>query len=104
MSKTDVPLRTALTATVTGLKAMIPEGDDGDGETSLANLRWMTDKCIEEMQNFPPDKTSRWIGFIQGVLATKGLLSVSEERDRTRPFFHEAYVAMGIKPPESESR
>jgi hypothetical protein len=101
---TSDPLRDALTATVVGLKGMIPEGDDGVGDTSFANLRWMADKCIAEMETFPPDKTSRWIGFIQGVLATKGHLSVADERDRTRPFFHEAYIALGFKPPVSVSR
>ena len=98
------PLRKALLLTLHGLEGSIPAGDDGDDETSLANLRWMVSHCIEQIYAFPVDKTSRWIGFAQGVLATKGLLSVKAERDRTRPFFHEAYEALGLKPPLSAER
>jgi hypothetical protein len=47
------------------------------------------------------DKQSRWIGFIQGVMAMRGFLSVQEERDHTRPMFHEAYIEMNMVVPVS---
>jgi hypothetical protein len=97
----DEPLKKALIGTLEGLCVRIPDNDGEDGETSYKNLRWMVQTCLDEIHTMPLDKVSRWVGFIQGVLATKGLLSVSEERDRTRPLFHEAYAAMGLGKPES---
>jgi hypothetical protein len=49
----------------------------------------------------PVDKQSRWIGFIQGVLAMRGYISVDGERDQTRALFHEAYTEMGHEIPKS---
>jgi len=97
------PLREALWAVLEGLKERIPDNDGDGSETSFGNLRWMADRCLSD-DTMPLDKVSRWVGFIQGVLATQGLLSVAEERDRTRPLFHAAYFAMGIEPPASMSR
>lgn len=37
---------------------------------------------------YPFDKMNRWLGFIQGVLAMRGIISVDEEREFTRPLFH----------------
>lgn len=42
---------------------------------------------IENSLDMPIDKIARWTGFIQGVLAARGLLDVDAERDRTRPIF-----------------
>lgn len=47
------------------------------------------------------DKQSRWLGFVQGVLATHGIISIVEERDFSRPLFHAAYDLMGLKRPET---
>jgi hypothetical protein len=97
------PLREALWAVLEGIHCRIPDNDGDGSETSFENLRWMVDRCLSD-ETMPLDKVSRWVGFIQGVLATKGLLSVAEERDRTRPIFHKAYREMGITPPASTSR
>ena len=55
------------------------------------HIRWMCQHCIERIEAndeaFPVDKYSRWLGFIQGVLVTKNLISVQTERDITRPWF-----------------
>lgn len=99
----DEALRAALRAVLVGLRPMIPDNDGDGSETSFVNLRWMIMRCLGD-DTMPTDKISRWIGFIQGVLATKGLLSVAAERDRTRPLFHEAYRVMGLEPPESMER
>jgi hypothetical protein len=47
--------------------------------------------CLEGMTNtaaYPFDKLCRWIGFVQGVLASVGAIDVDVERDQTRPFLH----------------
>jgi hypothetical protein len=33
----------------------------------------------------------RWLGFVQGVLAARGAISVDEERNYTHPIFHKLY-------------
>lgn len=58
-----------------------------DPGTDLAHLRWMLTQLYGEM---PADKAGRWLGFIQGCLAMRGLISVSEERNFTRPYFTSA--------------
>lgn len=106
----DKPLRDALKATVEGLLEQIPVQEPGGlrffhhEETSFVHLRWMADHLLANMDVFPTDKTSRWIGFIQGVMTTKGALDVKSERDRTRPLFHEAYREIGLEIPESAER
>lgn len=116
------PLHEALRLTITGLLDQLPawvpsgplEGFDEDGVpfyeggmergrvTSLANLKWMLEHSLENLEAWPVDKTSRWIGFVQGVLAVKSKdFHVSAERDRTRPFFHQAYQAMGLEIPKT---
>ena len=49
------------------------------------------------------DKESRWLGFVQGILYIYDLIDVDQERDVSRPLFHEAYEAMGIDKPKSIS-
>jgi hypothetical protein len=47
--------------------------------------------CGEAMSNahaYPFDKLSRWMGFVQGVLAAKGIIDVDEERELSRPLLH----------------
>lgn len=63
----------------------------GTGKTGSEHLRWMCKHLLKNIETFPVDKTGRWIGFIQGVLACRGLLDVDEERARTRPLFKRAY-------------
>jgi hypothetical protein len=53
--------------------------------TSYAHLRWMLNEL--KMLKFPKGKANRWLGFIQGIMIERGLLTVQEERDFTRPFF-----------------
>lgn len=72
-------------------------------EVSGINLRWMAFHILEN-KHLPIDKISRWLGFMQGVLAVRGLLSVKKERDATRSIFHRAYKAMGFALPKSASR
>jgi hypothetical protein len=73
-------------------------------KSSPSNLYWMTQKCMEEIYNWPIDKLSRWLGFIQGCLACKGLIDVDAEREYTRPYFHEAYAALGLETPKTSEK
>lgn len=52
----------------------------------------MTHTLLANIDNYPVDKTSRWIGFIQGVLYTDGLIDIKQERDFTRPLYHAVYT------------
>lgn len=98
-------LRRAFLFTISGLQVRIGRGDFGKGKTSREHICWMLNELQEKIDVFPADKTSRWLGFVQGVLAANGRIDVDEERDRTRPLFHEAYeVARALqrsKPPTS---
>lgn len=42
------------------------------------------DECIADK---PVPKLCRWLGYIQGVLIERGITTVQEERDWTRPLF-----------------
>lgn len=63
--------------------------DESDtSRTSLKNLAWMCQTAIKEpMSN---DKASRWLGFVQGCLAMRGIIDVDEERHYSRRLFAQA--------------
>lgn len=42
-------------------------------------------------EKYPFDKMCRWLGFVQGVMASHSMINVNEERDYTRPLFHKLY-------------
>lgn len=104
----DKPLREALQKTVDGLLSQIPPDPPNNlffrfpDKCSYSNCRWMMEQCQKGIDTLPVDKISRWIGFVQGVLASRNVIDVNAERDRTRPFFHEAYAEMGVAIPESK--
>jgi hypothetical protein len=66
--------------------------------TSNAHLAWMCNVLLEQ-PNWPDDKFSRWLGFIQGVMASRGYISVNDERDFSRPLFHAVYKSLGVTLP-----
>lgn len=61
----------------------------------------MFDALTWNVKVWPVDKTNRWIGFIQGVLYSKGLIEIDVERGFTRPLFHRYYKENMIDVPES---
>ena len=63
---------------------------DDPPSTGAAHLRWMC-ATVADMPDWPDDKAGRWLGFVQGVMAVRGLLEVDAERRATRPMFHAAY-------------
>lgn len=102
------PRHAATVAVVEGLLPAIealrvsPLDRRGQRETWADNLLWMT-KEIAAHPEWPIDKPSRWVGFIQGVLAVLGFMSVAEERNRTRSFFYRAYDLLGFRRPKTKS-
>ncbi|MFX4299971.1 hypothetical protein [Pseudosulfitobacter pseudonitzschiae] len=75
-----------------------------DVRLSLENLVWMCTQCISNIATWPDDKTGRWLGFVQGCLAMRGLIDVDRERDITRPMFHAILAEKGIIAPEKTER
>jgi hypothetical protein len=71
---------------------------------SIANLVWICEQGVAQAHVLPLDKISRWLGFVQGCLAMRGLSDVDVERDETRPIFHRAYERCGIIPPEPQAK
>ena len=69
---------------------LVCDFEDVPPSTGAKHLRWMC-RTAREQTDWPEDKQARWLGFIQGVLVMRGLLSVEAERDATRPLFHAAY-------------
>lgn len=60
----------------------------GIDECSPEHLINLCDEVIKNHQKYPFDKLCRWMGFVQGVLAAQGMISVQEERDFSRPLLH----------------
>lgn len=71
---------------------------------AMSNLEWMCATGQAQAATMPEDKASRWLGFVQGCLAMRGLIDVDTERDRTRPLFHGAARARGIDPGPTRAR
>lgn len=66
--------------------------DDTKDPTSLPHILWMCKELKMKIMpysghGFSVDKFSRWLGFIQGILISKGLTTVRAERDVTRSWF-----------------
>ena len=99
--KTDAPqigvhkiaLRVSNLEVVAGLRERLTAAASfGSGKTSRDHLVWMCDKLLKDgVPYMPIDKSGRWIGFVQGVMAANGCLDVDAERDRTRPLYERAY-------------
>ena len=75
-----------------------------DQRLSLENLAWICREIITRGRDLPIDKPSRWLGFVQGCLASRGLIDVDAERDATRPRFYRAYETEGIRRPDTHVR
>lgn len=69
-------------------------------KTGLENLLYMCNRVLENPE-WPIDKQSRWLGFIQYGLVAKRLTTVDTERDFSRPLFHKEYAHAGVEIPET---
>lgn len=84
--------------------AEIMKGTDEVGRRGCAKVRFahLLKMCEIGAANagiWPADKTGRWLGYVQGCLAVRGLLDVDAERDLTREDFRAAYALMGLDVP-----
>lgn len=71
---------------------------------SLANIIWMFREARLSTDPFPEDKAGRWLGFVQGCLAMRGLIDVDQEREITRPLFRGAAENAGVDPGPTRAR
>ncbi len=67
------------------------------------DLNILSKKAIEEIENYPTDKLSRWLGFIQAYVIFTNQTTIDVERDFSRPLFHKAYQNENIEIPNSFS-
>lgn len=44
--------------------------------------------AVDKLDDLSEDKANRWLGFVQGVMISGGVLTIEAERDYTRPLFH----------------
>lgn len=51
-------------------------------------------KAIQEIQEHPSLKLSRWLGYVQGRLIAEGVTTIEIERDETRPILKELELRM----------
>lgn len=56
--------------------------------TSSDYLLWMCQQ-IEQNHSWPPDKASRWIGYIQGVMIANGWTTFETESERAKEILEE---------------
>lgn len=64
-----------------------------------SELKTLCEKAILEIENYPIDKLSRWLGYIQGYLCFTNQTTTKCERDISRPLFHKAYTNEGFDIP-----
>lgn len=107
---TDQPVRDAQAKVISALLIVVADNryklDNPfvNASVSSEHLIWMLEQALNRNNQVPVDKTGRWIGFVQGVLAARGLLDTTNERDATRAWFHTAYAATGQAIPPTIDR
>lgn len=67
------------------------------------NLKELIEKAIIEIDNYPIDKLSRWLGFVQGYVIFSEQTTIDKERGFSRNLFHKAYENENINIPKSFS-
>lgn len=68
------------------------------------NIKWMIETALENIDFWPIDKLNRWLGFIQYFVCLKEYTTVDDERDFSRPLFHDAYSRSGISIPSIKEK
>lgn len=64
------------------------------------DLNILAGKALIEIESYPIDKLSRWLGFIQGYVIFTKQTTIRKERDFSRPLFHKAYEKENLIIPE----
>lgn len=60
------------------------------GETGASHLLWMLKELQDNYNGMSETKRHRWLGYVQGVMVMKKLITVDDERTATRPIFNGA--------------
>lgn len=60
--------------------------EDPDNPMHEGHLAWMLQEL--QLRRMEQTKKHRWLGYIQGIMVSKGLISVQEEREATREIFN----------------
>lgn len=68
-----------------------PYEERTESRCDYQSLIILCDEAIQNGHTYPMDKMHRWLGFVQGVLASRGVISIDGEREFTRPLFHKLY-------------
>ena len=61
------------------------------------NLKELSIEAIDKINDYPIDKLSRWLGFVQGYIIFTNQSTIDIERDFSRPLFHKAYENENIQ-------
>lgn len=77
---------------------------NGNPHMTAEHLKWMLTQIEENAEEWPVDKTGRWLGYVQGILVSVDALDVTAERDRTRLIFRPAYERDGLRAPATKER
>ena len=65
------------------------------------NLKELSIEAIDKINDYPIDKLSRWLGFVQGYIIFTNQSTIDIERDFSRPLlFHKAYENENIQIPK----
>lgn len=81
-----------------------PDPFKRDADMSHPHLIWMCQIIINHDAEWPQDKSGRWLGFVQGIMAAQRLITTTEERDFSRSLFLGDYESKGIPNPGTYSR
>ena len=72
------------------------------GCASENRINSMMQQVVLNCSTWPNDKTGRWVGYVQCLLIeVEKVTTINEERDFTRPLFHELYTTEGLDIPAS---
>lgn len=67
-----------------------------------AKVSSMMSAILGHCLDWPPDKTGRWLGYVQAILIeVVSVTTIEKERNFTRPLFHSIYESRGFPIPAS---
>jgi hypothetical protein len=72
-----------------------------DAYEDIKHVNLMLTAIIVNGDEWPMDKSSRWLGFIQAKLVQHNIITLDEERKDTREIFHNIYREQGLDVPQS---
>lgn len=65
-------------------------------------INGMMEQVVDNFTTWPKDKTGRWVGYVQCILIeVLDVTTIIDERNFTRPLFHELYKSQGHSIPAS---